>query len=185
MDLGLIASRYASALFRFATEQGSADTVYGESVRLLDAFASVPGLWDAMADGVMVGEETRLALVRSALGGAVSPVMERFVRLLSAKGRTDCIRLIFQDYADLYYREKGILRVRLVTPRDPSPKLLSSLRSLIRKRTGREADIQVAVNPDLIGGFVLDLGDEILDASVASQLEKIRRTLTDKNRRIV
>ena len=62
---------------------------------------------------------------------------------------------------------------------------LASLQALIRKRTGLEAEIEVAVDPALIGGFVLDLGDEMLDASVASQLEKIRRTLTDKNRRIV
>ena len=185
MDTGLIASRYAHALFRFAAEQGCADAVYGESVRLLEAFDSVPSLWDAMADGVMVGETARLGLVRSALGGEISPAMERFVRLLSMKGRTDCIRLIVRDYADLYFRDKGILRARLVATREPSPKLLASLQALIRKRTGLEAEIEVAVDPALIGGFVLDLGDEMLDASVASQLEKIRRTLTDKNRRIV
>ena len=185
MDTGLIASRYANALFRFATEQGSADTVYGETVRLLDAFQSVPGLWDAMTDGVRIGTDTREDLARSALGGEMSPVMERFIRLVSAKGRTECIRLIFKDYAELYFRGKGILRARLVASREPSPKLLASLQALIRKRTGREADIQVVVDPGLIGGFVLDLGDEMLDASVASQLEKIRRTLTDKNRRIV
>ena len=185
MDTGLIASRYANALFRYASEQGRADTVYGESVRLLEALDTVPGLRDAMADSIRVGASKREELVRSALGGEVSEEMARFIRLLSDKGRTECLPLIFKDYADLYFREKGILRARLVITREPSQKLLSSLKDLIRKRTGREAVIQVEVDPGLIGGFVLDLGDEMLDASVASQLEKIRRTLTDKNRRIV
>ena len=185
MDTGLIASRYANALFRYALEQGSADSVYEESVRLLEALGAVPGFRDAMADSIRVGAAKKEELVRSALGGEMSPEMTRFIRLLSGKGRTDCIRLIFKDYADLYFREKGILRARLTVSREPSQKLLSSLQALIRKRTGREADIRVEVDPGLIGGFVLDLGDEMLDASVASQLEKIRRTLTDKNRRIV
>ena len=48
-----------------------------------------------------------------------------------------------------------------------------------------DAQITAVVDPSLIGGFVFDLGDEILDASVSSQLEKIRRAFIDKNRRIV
>ena len=50
---------------------------------------------------------------------------------------------------------------------------------------GTEAVITAEVNPDLVGGFIFDLGDEMLDASVASALDKIRRSLIEKNRRIV
>ena len=185
MDTGIIASRYAAALFRYAAEQGATDTVFGEADRLLTAFSAVPGLRDVMDDGVMVGAEAKTALVRTALGGKISPTMERFLRLLDQQGRMDCIRLIFRDYAQLYYREKGIVPARLVTAREASPALLASLKALVKSRTGREAEIHAEVDPSLIGGFLFDLGDEMLDASVASQLEKIRRSLIEKNKRIV
>ena len=185
MDLGIIASRYADALFRYAAEQGATETVYGEAVRLRAALDSVPGLRAVMDDGVMVGSEERSALVRTALGGETSPVMERFLRLVEMQRRMDCLRLIFQDYERLYYRAKGIVPARLVTAREASPALLASLKELVRRRTGKEAEIRAEVDPALIGGFIFDLGDEMLDASVASELEKIRRALIEKNKRIV
>ena len=55
MDTGIIASRYAGALFRYAAEQGATDTVFDEAARLQAAFSAVPGLRDVMDDGVMVG----------------------------------------------------------------------------------------------------------------------------------
>ena len=185
MDTGLIASRYANALFRYTKEQGSTETVYGEILRLREAFSSVPGFRDVLDDRVMVGAEEKVSLLRSALGGTLSPGLERFFRLLVRKGRMNACRLIFKDFMVLYDRDKGIVRARLVTAREPSPSLLSSLKELVLRRTGREAVITSEVDPELIGGFVFDLGDEILDASVSSQLEKIRRSLIDKNRRIV
>ena len=185
MDTGIIASRYAAALFRYAKEQGSLETVSGEVLRLQEACSTVPGLRTALTDGVMVGEEAKVSLIRSALGGSLSPELERFLRLLSAKGRMDVTRLIFKDFAEMVDAEKGIVRAHLVTAREAGPAIIASLRKLVRQRTGKEAVITAEVNPDLVGGFIFDLGDEMLDASVASALEKIRRSLIDKNRRIV
>lgn len=185
MDAGIISSRYATALYRFAAEQGCTDAVYAQTERLTEALHTVAGLREALCDTVMVGAEKKTDLVHSALGGEISPVLEKFIRLLETKGRMPFIQLIFRDFATLYRKEKGIVPALLTTASGATPALISSLKALVRQRTGMEAEIRTAVDPDLIGGFIFDLGDKILDASVSSQLEKIRRAFIDKNRRIV
>ena len=67
----------------------------------------------------------------------------------------------------------------------PSEDLLARLRALVKERTGDEALIDVEVDPDLIGGFVFDIDDALIDKSVARKLELIRLQFIEKNRRIV
>ncbi len=73
---------------------------------------------------------------------------------------------------------------RLVSPAEP-PTLESRLRDLIEKRTGCKLILKTEVNPSLIGGFVFEVEDTVLDASVSRQLDIIRRQFIEKNRRIV
>ena len=185
MDAGIISSRYARALYRYAAEEGCTDSVYAETERLMEALRSVPGLKEALCDTVVVAEAKKPELVRSALGGVVSPVLDKFVRLLSAKGRMAFAPLIFKDFATMYRRGKGIVPAVLTTAGGATPELLASLKTLVKRQTGLDAEIRTVEDPSLIGGFIFDLGDKMLDASVASQLEKIRRAFIDKNRRIV
>lgn len=166
MDAGIISSRYATALYRYAVEQDCQDSVYEESGRLEEALRTKP-LRDALHDT------------------GVSPVLDRFIRLVATKGRLAFLPMMLKDFGTKYRREKGILPATLTTASPASRELLSSLRALVKQRTGMDAQITAVVDPALIGGFVFDLGDEILDASVSSQLEKIRRAFIDKNRRIV
>lgn len=185
MDGGIIASRYAKALYRYAAEEGCTDSVYVETLRLTEALRLVPGLRESLFDTVMVAPARKPELVRSALGGEITPVMDKFIKLLSLKGRTMFIPLIFRDFAALYHQEKGIVPATLTTASPADESLLASLKALVRQATGLEAEIRAVVDPALLGGFIFDLGDKVLDASVASQLEKIRRSFIDKNRRIV
>jgi len=172
MDTGIISSRYATALLRYAAEQGCEETVYREAQVLTDVFG----------DGPL---EEKIDLVRTSLGGTLSPATERFLGLLSRNGRTGYARFIFQEYVRMYLRHKGIVPAELTAASEPSEALIASLKALVKKTTGYEAQIRTVVDPQLIGGFVLDLGDRLLDASVATQLEKIRQAFIDKNRRIV
>ena len=117
------------------------------------------------------------------------------------------MRLIFTTFINDYYRSRHIKRVRLVvadpalldpepTPSDPvpvegslrqaqRPALESRLRDLVEKQTGCKLILKTEVNPSLIGGFVFEVEDTVLDASVSRQLDLIRRQFIEKNRRIV
>ena len=122
-------------------------------------------------------------------------------------GRIGDVRLVLTTFVTEYYRSRHIKRARLVvadpalldpepTPSDPvpvegplrqaqRPALESRLRDLVEKQTGCRLILKTEVNPSLIGGFVFEVEDTVLDASVSRQLDFIRRQFIEKNRRIV
>lgn len=135
------------------------------------------------------------------------PELRKFLELLIRNGRISDVRLIFTTFITEYYRSRHIKRARLVvadpallvtepvevtvpagpllvSPAEP-PTLESRLRDLIEKRTGCKLILKTEVNPSLIGGFVFEVEDTVLDASVSRQLDIIRRQFIEKNRRIV
>ncbi len=161
-----------------------------------------------------VAEHVEAPVVRQtrqpfAEAASLVPELRKFLELLIRNGRIGDVRLIFTTFVTEYYRSRHIRRARLVVA-DPglldrehangtaagpvarldsqtieAPTLESRLRELIEKRTGCKLILKTEVNPSLIGGFVFEVEDTVLDASVSRQLGIIRRQFIEKNRRIV
>lgn len=118
---------------------------------------------------------------------SLAPDLRKFLELLLRNGRIGNVRLIFTTFITEYYRARHIKRARLVVA-DPTllaGSLESRLRDLIERRTGCKLILKTEVNPSLIGGFVFEVEDTVLDASVSRQLDIIRSQFIEKNRRIV
>ena len=96
-----------------------------------------------------------------------------------------CMEDILRQFVTFHYREQGIRRARLTAVTPPTEQMLQRLRDLVRSATGDDAAFDVTVDPSLVGGFVLDLDDYLLDASVKRQLDLIREQFIERNRRIV
>ncbi len=92
---------------------------------------------------------------------------------------------ILRDFVDLYRRSVGIRKAHLVTVGEPSERLLQRLKDLVREKTGDDVIIEREVDPSLIGGFVFDIDNYLMDASIKRQLEMIRQQFIEKNRRII
>ena len=96
--------------------------------------------------------------------------------------------MILKSFEDQYYESKGIVRGRLVLSSEPDAaafKLQDRLKNLIESKTGKTLLLVTEVDQSLIGGFVLEVEDKLLDASVSHQLERIRTQFIERNRRIV
>ncbi len=186
MNRSIIVSRYARSLVKHVGETGDGARVCSEAETLLKALSSVPDLrrMTTAADDVVSPFE-RKKLLQSALENRMSPELSRFLTLLNSNGRMALAEDILRDFVDMYYRSQGIRRASLTTAREPSERLLQRLKALVRQKTGCETQILVTVDPSLIGGFVFDLDDYLLDASVKRQLEQIREQFIERNRRIV
>ncbi len=132
---------------------------------------------------------------------ALAPELRKFIQLLIRNGRIGDVRLVFITFITEYYRSRHIKCARL-TVADPSllspsvavvrqaqrpgtPSLESRLRDLVEKQTGCRLELKTKVDPTLIGGFVFEVDDLRLDASVSRQIDLIRRQFIEKNRRIV
>lgn len=142
---------------------------------------------------------------RTARTSSLAPELRRFILLLTRNGRIGYSRLIFRSFISEYHRSRHIKCARLVVA-DPSllspsvsggmsaeaggqPAVESSLevrlRRLVGERAGCELRMTTQVDPSLVGGFVFEVDDLLLDASVARRIDLIRRQFIEKNRRIV
>lgn len=186
MNRSIVITRYATALVKYVRETGQGEVVCSEAERLEEALRSVPDLRRMVtaADDVVSPREKE-KLLQGALENRVSPDLGQFLSLLNRNGRMDLVEDILRDFVTQYRRSIGIRKAHLVTAAEPSGRLLQSLKALVRQKTGDDVIIEVEVDPSVIGGFVFDMDEYLMDASVKHQLEMIRQQFIEKNRRII
>ena len=185
MNDSIIRTRYADALVKYVRETGNGDSVLSQAEKLAHVLGELPDLSRMIAAKDVVDPVKKRELLVSALGEPMTPELGRFVDVLLENGRIGSLRLILLDFADRYRRSIGIRKAHLKVAVPPAEEFLTRLSALVKERTGDEALIEVEVDPSLIGGFVFDIDDAIIDKSVARKLELIRLQFIEKNRRIV
>ncbi len=189
MEYGVLAVRYAKALLAYSEERGCADEVYAASSAALSSFDSMPMLYSTLDDPLLEAEEKRkLLLTACGYGGedgAAAGVLARFFSLLTENRREVYAHAIFRSFMTLY-REKhniGVARIVTAVPLDDDTeqRILRQASSRLHKII----ELEKIVDPAIEGGFILDVDDVRLDASVATQIRKIKQQLLEKNKRIV
>ena len=186
MNRSVVITRYARALVKYVRETGGGDTVCSEAKQLVVLLHDVPDLrrmMEAASDVVTAFEKKKL--LQTALGNKMSPELSRFLTLLNTHRRMDLVEDILRDFVLFYQQSMGVRQVQLIAAREPSLHLLDRLRQLLRQKTGNEVIFDVTVDPSLVGGFIVDMGNNLLDASVRRQLSLIREQFVEQNRRIV
>ena len=206
MNTGIIATRYATALLKLVEETGSGELVAAQVQVIEKALDEVPDFRRAVDDPAVAAVQ-KISLFEASLKDSMAQELHKFLELLIRNGRIGDVRLVLTTFVTEYYRSRHIKRARLVvadpalldpepTPSDlvpvegslrqaQRPALESPLRDLVEKQTGCRLILKTEVNPSLIGGFVFEVEDTVLDASVSRQLDFIRRQFIEKNRRIV
>ena len=186
MNRSLVISRYARTLVKYVRSTGRGAIVCSEAETLEKAMFAVPDLRRTVtaADDVVSPFEKK-KLLQTALGSQMSVEMSRFLTLLNNNGRMCLVEDILRDFVDLYRRSVGIRKAHLTTVNQPSERLLQRLRALVKQKTGDDVIIEVSVDPSIVGGFVFDLDEYLMDASVKHQLDLIREEFIERNRRII
>src|SRR5574344_1327197 len=159
MNTGIISTRYATALFKYTEETGGGERVCAQVRQLLASHQDMMSV-------------------------KLEPELERFVALLIKNGRIDLVRFIFRSFIAMYYNSIGV-KLAHITTALPSPELVDSLHNLLEKQFGCKVLLESDVNPDIVGGFVIEIGDYLLDASVKDQIDMMHRQFVIKSNRIV
>lgn len=184
MNVGIVASRYARALLKFVQETGNGDKVYSQACVLVLRMKEVEQLKAYVCDRKSLGPDRKLELLETALGEPMSMEIKRFVSLVHKNGRMTHILRMFYSFITMYRQESGIKVGRLITAM-PAEGLKEKMEKAFSERTGADVRLEMKVNPDIIGGFIFELDDLRLDASVEGRFRKIRKQLIEKNNRIV
>ena len=186
MNQSIIVTRYARSLVKLVGETGRGGAVCREAEELVKAIHQLPELQRMItaADDV-VPPSRKTELLQKALGSEMTPDLGQFLALLNRNGRMEMVEDILRDFVEMYHRSVGIRKAHLTTVTEPSEHLLERLKALVKQKTGDDVIIEVDVDPSLIGGFVFDIDDYLLDASIKRQLDRIREQFVERNRRII
>lgn len=182
MDQGLIPRRYAKALFKAGAERKVNSSLYDIMKALVAAFAAQPGLQEAVANPFVPAAD-KTALLTGAVRGASDnkgalATYGDFLALLAENKRVDMARNIANAFVDLYRKENHIAKVEVVSAAPLDPALEQRLKGIIGKHlNGGTMEYSSRVDPDLIGGFVVNVDSERLDASVRNELKQLRLNL--------
>lgn len=180
MNTGKISARYAKALYEFASEKGNEEKVYEAMKCVASAFAQLPNLSEAMINPV-VTREKRKELLNAIAGNDVCAEYTRFVDLVVEHKREDYFRSISLVYQDIYRKAKNVVTANVVTAVELTSAEEERFRNVLKQVTDSKVDFEKVVDPDIIGGFVLNVETYQLNASVKSQLNKIADQLKKSN----
>ena len=169
---------YARALFEAAKEEGRLERVHEQLTDFVAAADQVEEL-QSVLESPELDPRAKVALLDQVLGDA-DELVRNFVRLLAEKGRSGEIHEIAREFEALVAREQGILDVELTTAVELSQQEFDDLVGRVGQASGRKVRASRTVDPDLVGGLVLQIGSRRLDASVRGRLERLRQELTTR-----
>ena len=172
MDLGLISVRYARALLKAGIEAKEADKVYADMQTLAHSYATTPALRNTI-DNPMLSKKQKKGLLLTAAAGGSCNMTERFVGLVLKEDRESIMQFIANSFITLYRKHNNLVSAKLTTACAIDPTTEAKMRQLVEGRTNGKVEFQTDVNPDLIGGFVLEYDTYRMDASVRRQLNAI------------
>ena len=176
MDIGVISVRYARALLKSATEQQLDDAVYQEMQLLAKSYIDVPQLRQTI-DNPMLSKDKKETLLLTAVGGEPTPLTRAFIALVLKEDREPVMQFIANSYVTLYRQQKNVIRGRLITAARVSPATEQKMRQMVESKTNGTVEFETEVNPDIIGGFILEYDTYRMDASVKTRLNNILNTL--------
>ncbi|MCM1377425.1 MAG: F0F1 ATP synthase subunit delta [Clostridium sp.] len=181
MDNGLIPHRYAKALYKFALEHGNTEQVYKEMKSVIDAFLVNPSLQKVISNP-FVSREDKAMLLKSAAGQYVENDYLGFIKLILDMNREEFALRMAYAYRDIYRKVNKISQVKVTTAVEMQKPEMDRLFELVRKSfPDSTLETSSEVNPDIIGGFVIDVDDSRMDASISNEIEQLRLKLLSAN----
>jgi len=177
MDIGVISVRYARALLKSATDARLEDRVYDQMQLIVKSYIDVPALRQTI-DNPMLSKDKKLMLLLTAAGGEqAEPMVKAFISLVLKEDRENMIQFMAASYVTLYRQQKNVIRGKLTTAVAVSPQIEQKMRQMVESKTQGTVEFETEVNPDIIGGFILEYDTFRMDASVKSKLNNILNTL--------
>jgi F-type H+-transporting ATPase subunit delta len=171
-----IASRYAEALFGLAQEKDTIAQWDGELAQVATLLADTPDLL-AVLTHPEVPLSRKLDVVERILGAAVSREIVTLLGLLLKRHHDPDLALVHALYQERWNTLRRIVPVHVVSALPLSVGQTQSLTQSLMRRTGASVQLTQAVDPEILAGLVITIGDRMLDASARSTLETLRATL--------
>jgi F-type H+-transporting ATPase subunit delta len=176
--MSVVHRTYARSLFEAAMEAGRLAELREQLGDFVETVRQVPELAEILRNP-QLDQRAKLAAV-DAVAGNADPLVRNLLRLLIEKGRGGEIEEVGEEFERLAARQEGQLNVELTTAFELSEGEARAIIEQIQEASGRTVEATRSVDPDLIGGIVLQAGSLRVDASVRGRLERLTRELVTR-----
>ncbi len=177
--VSIMAGRYATALFDLAAETNAIDAVKTDLDRFDALTAESADLTRLVRSPVFSTDEQLQALdavlERAGIGGLTA----RFLRLVTANRRLFAVRDMIRGFRELVALHKGQATAEVTVAEPLKDEHLSALRAALRAVSGKDVDLNIKIDPAIIGGLVVKLGSRMVDTSLRSKLNAIRHAMKE------
>jgi F-type H+-transporting ATPase subunit delta len=181
VDTQRVAKLYAEALYGAAEQRGQAQEVLDELQSLVsDVFKANPQI-EAFLTSVIVGRDRKADLIKNGFANRASETLINFLFVLNNHERLDLLRPILAAYRELYDQKAGRIHVQVRTAQPLPDDQRESLHRELKKAFKKEPILETRVDPDLLGGLVVQVDDWLYDASVRSSLETLRNQIIERS----
>jgi len=177
MNDSKISVRYAKALLQAAVESGSEDAVRSDMVSLLGCINSSPE-FKTLLESPVVADGRKLEIFDSLFAGSFNKLTLDFFKVLVKNKRENFLKMICLNFAEFYARSKNIKRVQITSAVETSGGVRDKVKALAASvGGGSNVELSVKVDPEIIGGIIVQVEDKVYDASVRTQLARIKENL--------
>jgi F-type H+-transporting ATPase subunit delta len=168
-----IAAVYARSLFEVAQEQSKLDPIRDQLGEFADALNTTRELQVFFFSPYFSTAEKVDGLDRTV--SDADPVVVNFLKLLIENHRMPVIFRVRREFDQLWQEENKLLPVQVTSAVELDPGTVSQIGDRIAEQTGRKVELSAIVDPDVLGGLVVRVGNSILDASIRNRLEQLRK----------
>ena len=181
MDEGKIAGRYAKALLGLAREKQMIESVRTD-IETIHHFFEIESRFNQMLVSPVIKTKEKLVFMEAVFLKNTNPMTYSFLMLLLTNHRESYLKSITKIFLDSYRKETGFKKAKLISAVEIDQSTVGQFKTLIRKHFNSEVDLTCSVDSGLIGGFVLQVEDQQIDASVAAKLKKLKKELLDSQK---
>ena len=173
-----VARRYAKSLLDLAKEQGDLETVNNDMKLLAEVCSNNHDLRVLLASPI-ISSDKKLSILKRVFAGKISALSMSFFDIISRKGRESYLEVIAVEFIRLYKEYKGIQTAIVTSAIGLDDKLRAQVYKMVKEGLNSEIELIEKVDKDLIGGFILRVGDKQYDASISRDLRLMRQELVD------
>jgi F-type H+-transporting ATPase subunit delta len=180
MNESKITVRYAKALFSLAREGKEFELLKSDMQTLYMCTREIPEL-NLVLKSPVIKVSDKIRLFDETFRGTFSPVTLSFIKIVLERRREEYLEGISRYFLSLLKSIDGVQQAELVTAVPLNDMLRKSILNFIHERFNTKVELQEEVDEKLIGGFILRVGDQQIDASISSKLERIKKSLVNSH----
>lgn len=175
----IVATRYAKSLLDLSVEKGQLEAVYADMVQVKEVCEHYRE-FVLFLNSPIINSDKKIAVIKAVFEGKFNPITDGFLTIVAAKRRESVIPEMAASFVEQYKSHKNILTAVVTSAKGLDEATKQKALDLIKSQLNGEVELVEKIDNNIIGGFVLKIGDKQLDKSVARQLSNLKKELTNK-----